>query len=169
MLDSDLSRSVDLCVGLSIGFGVSTYNLGEESTPNGLRFFTTLFVLVGSSFIAGALAIFIEGVIQRQGLYYEDEMRAINERAKKNKKGDRRTPAAIKIDEAIQYVKDHSTAFISIALFIVWIAAGTLFGMYSDADMDFETGLLFAVAACSTAGLIGPATVRTWVGCRGGP
>jgi len=144
--------------GLSIGFGA----LSEDSDIS--RAYTVVHVMIGSSFIAGAVGLFAANTIEKSRVDW-DSIRLGEQKAvliplnETEEEREARLADEKKRIKQLTFFQKNATAIRCLIAAVVWLALGVSYGMVYE-GWSLITSVYFSVAACSTAGLQAP-TVPT--------
>jgi hypothetical protein len=138
-----------LQAGFSVGFGA----LSEED--NSSRLYTIFHVLIGSGFIAGALGLFVQVVLDKS------EKQQENLRAEFLQEANDGSDDGL-AEDIVQCGRQIGIRFMNFdaicyTLFILWVSVGTAFAC-TQWNVSVIEGVYFAITAMSTGGLFAPPT-----------
>lgn len=125
-------------VGYSIGYGYPT----EENVD--YLWFSIVYVLIGSSFVAFALGFFADKIIEDADNWFTNLLQRQEYEA--NMAPDK--PLHTRL---MAFINFHREAFRALALFVAWIGLMVFYSMVH-VGWPFVEGLYFAISSCSTGG-----------------
>lgn len=138
-------------IGYSIGFGDIS-----EAGETGSQWFSTIYVLIGASFVGAALGIFAEHIVADKDNWYEQEKEDLM--------------YAEKIKDSARLVKCwyfcvyHKDKMRSIVLWVLFVVVATFSAWGTNEEFNFINSLYFAVSSLSTGGHYSlPGGNREWV------
>jgi hypothetical protein len=157
-------------VGLGVGYG--KYNVSTPFT----KVFTVFYCLVGSSFIAGAGALMVQSVLERQGALLDDAKRNFVHQGEQDHHPD--SAVREQISRWQYFVQKRKGRLIVVGSFVFWVLVGVAFSMEGHLDCctacvkdgagssvsdepgnrcnDFAEGLFFVITSMSTASQVPP-------------
>lgn len=125
-------------IGYSIGWG------DFVETTTGARVFSTIYVIIGASFVAVALGFFADKVTVDNDNWFENVKQLQEYEANTAS----HNPPLTRISAFYVY---HKEKFHSLAYWLFWIAIMIFYSMIEE-DWKFNEALYFAVSSCSTGG-----------------
>ena len=138
-------------IGYSIGFGDIS-----ESDNLGSQWFSTLYVLVGASFVGAALGIFAERIVADKNNWYQKEQESLMY-AEKIKD----CPRAARM---FYFCKFHRERLRPVLLWVLFVIVATFSAWQSNDEYNFTNAVYFAVSSLSTGGHYAlPSGNKDWV------
>jgi hypothetical protein len=138
-------------IGYSIGFGDIS-----EAGELGSQWFSTVYVLIGASFVGAALGIFAEHIVASKDNWYEQEKDELE-----YQESIKDCPCHVRV---LKFMMHHKMDFQPIVLWVVFVAMATLAAWNTNEEFNFINSLYFAVSSLSTGGHYSlPGGNREWV------
>lgn len=151
----DLNFPTGFYMAVNIGYSIGWGDISEEGEL-GSQWFSTVYVLIGASFVGAGLGIFAEYIVANKENWYEKE--------KENLRYQQETADAHILYKAWQFYLLHRIKFRSIILWVVFVIIATFSAWATNDEFNFTNSLYFAVSSLSTGGHYSlPADNREWV------
>jgi Ca2+-binding EF-hand superfamily protein len=138
-------------IGYSIGFGDI-----PETGHLGSQWFSTVYVLIGASFVGAALGIFAEHIVANKDNWYEQE--------KLNLEYAQNIKYCHRVARMWYFCVYHKSELCFIILWVLFVVVATLAAWDTNDEFNFTNALYFAVSSLSTGGHYSlPGGNREWV------
>ena len=154
--DLDLTIAQGFYMAVNVGYSIGWGDIPETGNISS-QWFSTGFVLIGSSFVAAALGFFAASIVEDKDNWYVNEVQRVQYEAYLIKHRNNAPKRWYK------WIKYNWEAVRSIALWVIFIVSATLAAWYLNDDFNFINALYFAVSSLSTGGLYAlPANSPDW-------
>ena len=151
----DLSIGEGFYMAVNIGYSIGWGDISETGEL-GSQLFSTLYVLIGASFVGASLGIFAERIVADKDNWYEQEQ--------ENMIFEEKMKESNMFVKAWYFYVYHKDKFRSIILWIVFVVIATFAAWNSNDEFGFGNSLYFAVSSLSTGGHYSlPGGNREWV------
>jgi len=124
-------------IGYSIGWGYP-----PEMTDDS-RWFSTIFVIIGASFVGLALGFFADKVVEDRDNWFAN--------AEQKEAYDKQQEGNV-IQRLYSYIIFEWEKFQSLFIWFLWILVMTIFALCPPIDFPLDQAVYFAVSSCSTGG-----------------
>lgn len=144
--DLELTIARGFYMAVNVGYSIGWGDIPEAGNLSS-QWFSTGFVLVGSSFVAAALGFFAASIVEDKDNWYVNEVQRIRYEdylIKHKNNAPKRW---------YRWLKYNYLSVRSIALWILFVASATLASWYCNKEFNFINALYFAVSSLSTGGL----------------
>jgi len=155
MSELDLNFATGFYMAVNIGYSIGFGDI-PETGELGSQWFSTVYVLIGASFVGAALGIFAEHIVADKDHWYEKEKEELEYQEK--------IKDSSRLVKIIHFLVFHQCEFQPIVLWILFVSVATLAAWNTNEEFNFINSLYFAVSSLSTGGHYSlPGGNREWV------
>jgi hypothetical protein len=155
MSELDLNFATGFYMAVNIGYSIGFGDISEAGEL-GSQWFSTVYVLIGASFVGAALGIFAEHIVADKDNWYEQE--------KANLEYAENVKYCNRYGKIWYFVIFHKEKFQPIILWILFVSVATFAAWNTNEEFNFINSLYFAVSSLSTGGHYSlPGGNREWV------
>mmetsp|Transcript_12749 Transcript_12749/g.20758 ORF Transcript_12749/g.20758 Transcript_12749/m.20758 type:complete len:502 (+) Transcript_12749:85-1590(+) len=151
----DLNIATGFYMAVNIGYSIGFGDISESGSTES-QIFSTVYVLIGASFVGAALGIFAEHIVADKDNWYEQE--------KENLIYEENIKDCNFLTRALYFYIYHKDKLRSVILWIFFIVIATIAAWYTNDEFGFVNALYFAVSSLSTGGHYSlPAGNKEWI------